>query len=456
MVQIKEMATQPLGFITDYTKYTAAKVPSDRLWLENQAFFLVSLAAGIDVYIPGRMGNINLNLFFINRGASRIAFKSLSLDSFCRPILRKLSKILKKKLMMPKEYTREAIIGYFSHDETKKEGKKNITYSVINNEGGIIYDEFSTVFKENTKTYQGSMLEFYSEMYTGWIDGRMTKTHGFEGNLSVYVSLLAATTDEFLRGLEKSFFNQGTGNRFLYTNSEPQALPKPIDKEGNRIPLFGLASTANQDNFENDLKEFAERLAVIRQNCPKIIDLSPQASLAMDEYYFYNHDFACNTYRDDRDSLLYSYYSESSILMLKLAAIYTISINEKMIAEGLYEGRVLQINKKAIKWAQERMKQYIANFHEMLNRWPQVQAKGSLVKTAEEDYRLILALIQENLGKDDLPGISMNQLRSLTLYKEHDFNRLIRSMELNNMIERYEIEKKDRGRPETRYRIKEP
>ena len=58
--------------------------------------------------------------------------------------------------------------------------------------------------------------------------------------------------------------------------------------------------------------------------------------------------------------------------------------------------------------------------------------------------------------KDCLPGISMNELRSLTLYREYEFNRLIRSMELNNMIEKYEIEKKEgRGRPQTRYRIKE-
>ena len=267
--------------------------------------------------------------------------------------------------------------------------------------------------------------------------------------------MLAATTDEFLRGLDKSFFNQGTGNRFLYINSEPQPLPKPLDAEGNRIPLFGLASTLNQENIEQDLDAFADRLAIIREKCPKIIDLSPQASVAMDKYYFDNHEFACDTWRDDRDSLLYSYYSESSILMLKLAAIYTVSINEQMIADGLYEGKNLQINKTAIKWAQERMKHYIGNFHEMLNRWPQVQAKGGTVKTAEEDYRLILALIQENIGRDDLPGISMGDLRALTLYKEHEFNSLIRSMELNNMIEKYEVGKKTgRGRPKTRVRIK--
>jgi len=441
----------PNNFIRDYVTYIAKKLPSDRIALEAQAFFLLSMALGLTVKIPGRMGDIKFNLLFLNRGVSRLGFKSLPLNSFTRPVLRKLSKIVDKKLMMPKDYTKEAVIGYFSGEKSVGKGKNKKTVRWKNDEGGIIYDEFSSIFKENAKSYQGQMLELISEMYTGWIDGRITKTHGFEGDLNVFVSMFAATTDEFLLGITSSFFRQGTGNRFLYMETQPIPLPKPLDKKGKPIPLFGRKAVENNENYDEANDEFAERLAIIRKKCPKTIDLTGNASKLMDQYYHDNHNFGINEYQSDRESLMFSYYSERSILALKLAGLYAVSENEIAIAEGDYDSHDLFINEKAVKWAIKRMEGYTRNFEDVLNRWPQVQASGQAVKTSEKDFKLVKSILKEHGGNE---GLTKHQLRKLTNFSDFKFKEVIKSMELRGDLEKYVPVKIEgsKGRPGQRIR----
>jgi hypothetical protein len=153
------------------------------------------------VEIPDQEGILRPNLLFLNVSPSGIG-KTKPMMEFTYPIVKKASDLIEKDFLLPSKTGVEGFIWYVNK------------YS--REEGIVIRDEFSSLFKEAKKSWQSDALEFVSEMYDGNFQKRVTIGRGIEKIERLYASLISCSTYYFIGQMDKNYFQQGTGNRFLY------------------------------------------------------------------------------------------------------------------------------------------------------------------------------------------------------------------------------------------------
>jgi hypothetical protein len=466
----------PNGILRDITKYIVDRCPTSYSWAECQSLVLLSLAMGLKRHIKTKMGRVRAHLFILNVGPSRIAFKTVPIKYYSREILLKMCELGERNFKMAKRHTVEAMIGILSEGKNKKKNKKkkgnnqnnpeeqgetnnqqnqnqnqnqteNTTTTnnqeqgqdqdqdplnpnsdiLLNNEAIMIYDEISSFFKDTkNKKWMSDALEFISELWDNWVGERETKTHGHEGGVRAFISILGATTDHFFETIDRSFFVQGTGNRFLFVLSMPRDIQMNFDTEEEEASdFFGLLAGETDSNMDEDLENFAKRILFLRDNAPNTLEFTNSAALLAYKYYKNNHKMATRKWSEDRKNIEYSYLSERSILMIKLAGLYALSNNEQRIVEGLLtkdsEDSII-ITEKAVKWAILRMEEYSDNFVKLIDMWTEAKARGETVKIIEDDYKYIKSILRRHGGM-----LNRTQLARKTKYSSRRFREIINS-----------------------------
>ena len=85
-------------------------------------------------------------------------------------------------------------------------------------------DEFSSLIKDGDKPYLSDLPEFLSELYSGFIEPRYTKSGKLEAGGEVYFSMISVTTPAVYGVLPSTYFSQGLGNRFIYVVVTPDDI----------------------------------------------------------------------------------------------------------------------------------------------------------------------------------------------------------------------------------------
>lgn len=184
------------------------------MWARSLGTILASTALGNmgKFEISDEWGEVFANLFFIYIGRSGIAIKT--------PPIKMVKKILhayNKEVICPTRFNSESFAEWVEGTSGKvgsKQNRKKIKPHSINI---CVADEASRILgdiKHNPN--RRDLLEFISKLWDNEIEGKYTRGHQIEGNISVYFSMLGASSRYFYKLLEKDFFTQGTGNRILW------------------------------------------------------------------------------------------------------------------------------------------------------------------------------------------------------------------------------------------------
>ena len=196
-----------MGFIEEYTKEMKERTGAEPKIIKATAISLFSSVLSRNVKIATSVGDQYLNLWFfiVSRSGTR---KSTVLRDWCSSFLYRLD----KKLVLPDEFTPEALFSVLAVDEGDS------SY------GAYIRDEASGFFSSATKDYMLGIMEKLSLVYDGKTVVRVTKGGGREEIVDPYVTMILAGTPHIYNLLEEGMFRQGFLNRFLYITSD-KVLP---------------------------------------------------------------------------------------------------------------------------------------------------------------------------------------------------------------------------------------
>jgi len=336
---------EEIGFIPEYRDFVLDHIPTSRDWAESIAISLLSTAVGGDVYVRSKIGHLKLNLWFLMVGPSGIAYKSTPLKYFVFPVLTKLTEELDETTIMPSKFSVEGFIEWLSKHP----------------QGGIIRDEFTTVFKESTKGYLSDVLEFLSELYDGTMQKRYTRKTKLEEARNVYVTFLAATTPYLYRVMKPDFFVQGTGNRILivmYGGLDEKTLDQTPDE---------FFYDRKQDILRKErVARYAQELAKIRQSPLEQLVVMPEAGKKWLDFRKRITLKANQMFEDDVYNLKYTYITRLGEFTLKLSALHAISSHYEKL-RGI--GEEMPIMVEDMQWAINKIRRYYNHFEQLLDEW---------------------------------------------------------------------------------------
>ena len=416
-----------MTFIEDFSKYIMDKFPTNRDWADLCSLTAISSSISRDTAVYTRMGPMRLNIFSLNIGPSRLAYKSTPLKYCLIPTLYNLGENLNKRFLLPSRYSMEGLIEYMSE---------------FWSQGCIVRDEFTSQFKDvRNKKYLAEGMEFLSELYDGMLQIRYTKSSKLEEITKVYVNYIGATTPYIFTVMPRDFFVQGTGNRYLFIYSEP--------KEDEILKFDKDCAMAYDSMIEVDEEhmEFARRLGVIRDAAPRYIGISlGDAQNLLSTFSQEWTKKAFMLYEKDTTDIRYSYYANLKEFVLKIAAINCLSRNEPVF-DSFNENQLL-ITKKDMTYAIDKVKIHVNYFDKLMDGWGAV-AQRTTVITRKVDFEYITSLIKTNGGK-----ISTTELHSQTGYDWFKFQKIINAMIAGEVIVGKEESTGNPGRKPMIYRIK--
>ena len=294
-------------------------------WAEVTAMSLISTLAGRRYYIKTDKSEMTfLNTMFIGIAPSRYGNKSVSL-TFIREVLSQIDAV-DLKLPSIKMSSIEGLIGIL----------EDRPY-------GLIYeDEVASSFLE--RDYKKGMDEFLSQLYDGYIDGRITKKHGLVKGFETYTNFIGAGSLIFFKKVSNSMFEQGLGNRILWVrwgDIERSLTQINADKKRlgfNDIVNFFVKLFNEQDHMTPRIcMEFAPNSLSLLVAKAREYD---KIAMKLDEY---------NAVR--------GVYAESNLYMRKFAALRAISQGR----EG--------ITVKDVTWAIIKMEFFINQFKTIISEW---------------------------------------------------------------------------------------
>lgn len=202
------------GIIGKVEKFFLERFNFHPLWARGLGTTLVSATLGnMDKFeLSDEWDDVYANLFFTYIGRSGLAIKT--------PPIKMLKKILvdfNRDVLCPTNFNPESFAEWVEGTSGKigdKQRRKKISPHPINI---CVADEASRIlgnikFDQNKR----NLPEFISKLWDNEIEGKYTRGMQIEGNINVYFSLLAASSKDFYRLLDKPFFTQGLGNRILW------------------------------------------------------------------------------------------------------------------------------------------------------------------------------------------------------------------------------------------------
>lgn len=441
-----------MGFIEDYTKLMADHIPTNKHWLESVAVNVFNTTLGTSVRADTKLGRLNTNLFFMCIGPSGIAHKTIPLKYFAIPTLIQYSQrieehinkgVTDKKLwtkvrpIMPSRFSVEGMIEYLAKEQSQ---------------GVIIRDEFSSLFKERSKSYIADILEFLSELYDGVIQKRYTRSYKLEEPKDVCVNLLGATTPYIYNIMDLSFFVQGTGNRILYDIAKVEK-PEPTPRD-----FFWQEDTSTVDD---EAKPFIDRLVQFKKTLMKVTEHEPiySAILPREKLAKFRDKTIVATmryYEKDPQGIKHTYVARMAEMCIKLSVIHSMSRQES--TDGLkkmHEAGVtlLPVIDDDVDWAINKIVRHIKNFFELKRQWSLMGVRKP-VMTDEAYFDRIIAILKEQPNKECM-HTKLWKYSGWTLPK---FNEVMRTMLLQKTVRSYTKEdyKSKGGRKPLFYRLPKP
>ena len=327
-------------FVTDLTNDIIDSMPDvSKDWAELNA--LITLSTFLSkAQIVERDKALRLNLIGVMVAPPGMK-KSLPIFSFTYPIVIEAGKKIGRDFLLP---SRSSVEGFIEYASMKSEDKK-----YINNEGIIIRDEFSGLFKQLRKAdWQADGMEFISEMYDHNFQKRMTKTDGLVFFEDLYGSMITATTYHFITSMDPLFFIQGTGNRIIYCHMGANEY-NPVK---DTIEYFRKGWEGEREDCINKYVEKIEKVygkINKNQNDPWWYIYVSEGELWLDYKFKCEEEWKKKSV-DDPFGWSYHPIKRYAELALKLAGIYEISYQidriPKMDSNGFYN---FGITKKSIK-----------------------------------------------------------------------------------------------------------
>jgi len=370
-----------MGFIEDYQNFILEHIPTSDDWAESIATAILSTVLPKQK-ILSRMGALRLNVWFLDIGASGLAYKSLPLRYFAIPTLEKISENLNVSLILPSRFSVEGMIEYLSQTQSQ---------------GLLIRDEFTGMFKESGKQYLQDIMEFMSELYDGMMQKRYTKKAKLESTKRVYVSMISATTPYLFKILKPEFFVQGTGNRILYIYTDASRI-------GGINPDDFFFGIRKEEEKENQIHKYS-KLLLLLLNKTKIRNLSPmkESGERWIEYKISKDTEAKKQFTQDFYDLGYSYIARMPEMVLKLSGLYAVSRSYSTLSQTNLEELI--INEEDIDWAIKKVERHYGHFNKLLQLW-RTRPEPLEPKTMEEQTNYVLDLLQ---GKPN--GATWGELR---------------------------------------------
>jgi len=373
---------KPKGFIKDFSEAILSDIPTSPDWAESIALTVESTVLS-KVRVLTKIGPLSLNIWNLMIGPSGLAYKSTPLLYYVYPTLAALTQLIDKPLIMPGRFTLEGMLEYLSAKHTK--GPLNGT--PMHNEGCIIRDEFTSLFKAvYSKGYMADMMEFLSELYDGSMQKRYTRSYKLEHSENVYICLLAATTPYLFSVMERDFFVQGTGNRILYMMFEPVDLPT-IDAEE-----FFISGEEHRNRVAANEK-FSTKLADMYNSNLRYIFPMPEAGTIWADYKMGKDKEASDRYRLNSQDLEYSYIQRVPEMTLKLAALATVSRAQDTI--GKLRADTLMITEEDMRWAVMKSENHLRHFRILLDKWIATPTARP-IEIEERELKYVLSFIEGN------------------------------------------------------------
>lgn len=407
---MKEDIFEPLeskGFIGEFSRLILESIPTSQDWGEAIACAVESTVLA-KVKVVTRIGPLGLNVWNLMIGPSGLAYKSTPILYYVYPVLSEVTEFIDRPVIMPGRFSVEGMIEYLGHN---KDGKP------MNNEGCIVRDEFTSLFKEvYNKSYLADELEFMSELYDGTLQKRYTRKTKLEQAKNVYVSLLAATTPYLFSVMERNFFLQGTGNRILYTIFEPQ---KPTLVDAETFFVVG----AKQREKEELISGYAKTLSDIYLSNLRYVYPMPDAAKEWTKYKHQKDIESEQRFRANSQDVEYTYIQRLPEMALKLMALHTVSRSYKTIPR--LKGDTLMASPYDVRWGIHKVERHYQHFKTMLERW-MIAPKAKPVEIFERDLRYLLSFFKES---EDKMLTQSELLQRSSMMKSDKFYRLISTLE---------------------------
>jgi hypothetical protein len=391
------------GFLEPFEEFVVKRTGTHPLWARSLALNALSSAIGDKVVIYTMKGPLQLNLFFLNLGASGLAKKSIPLINYFYPVLIHLGSLLNVKLIIPSG-TSEGMQEYLNSTEVKEHDK----VIHVSRYGTIMQDEFGRFAKDvRNKKYMSGMLEFLSEIYNGRIKERYTKASKYESSVDVCIGLISDSTPDILTILQREFFTQGLGNRILYVYSGEGKLAEPNDPEKYFSPLFDDDRKKRIESFASQLKAYAENCTHIEGTYTynRCIISSPESNILLVDYEFSKNVEAQRMYREDPLNLQYSYIVRLPEFAFKLAALHAID-REGSRPWKNPEDNAINLTLEDAQWAIKTVEEYFLHYEKLLVLWETLE-RAERVRVRRQDPEEIKALISAT----GFSGITITELR---------------------------------------------
>jgi len=338
------------GFIADFRDFLLSRLPTNPLWAENIALTMLSSVLG-KVTFPNKYGPVKLNIGTLMIGPSGLAYKSLPLNHYVYPLLRRITEGIGRPVIIPSRYSVEGLIEYLAYRDPK-------TKQQTHNEGVLARDEFTGLFKEfRHKDWLTDAMEFLSELLDGRIPPRYTRKTGLEEVDYVYISFLSATTPYLYRVMDRSFFEQGTGNRLMFiVYDNPVTEPVTNDFFEQKWDIERLKR----------LDYFAEGLIKLYNSKLRYVWMGDGTDLWLDYRRRITKE-ANRKYSLNQYDLTYSYQTRLPELALKLAGLHAISRFWQSIPK--YNKEEIMVMEEDMKWAINKAETHYLHFLRMLECW---------------------------------------------------------------------------------------
>ncbi len=403
-----------ISLLDELSNYILDRMPTDPLWVTTLSLQTLSTVCQ-NTKFTTRQGEINLNLFSLNVGASGFTYKSSPLKSIINPILRQVSKNLDKELLLPSRFSLEAMIDHLAEQPY----------------GFIWSDEFTQVIKATlSKSYQADIMEFLTELFDCQRQIRRTRSGGLKIIEDPYVSLAAATTPYLYSVIKPDHFQQGIGNRFLYVVSDVKEVYKHNPSTFFSPKEFTDLRTTNEkfaDKLTNLTKKLAEENYVFDIKNPEWI-LNYTESLDKRGLKKYKKNTTDNTY---------SYYSRAKENFFKILALRSISENYNAIMNSNVS--VIRVQERDIEWSIGLMNQYLDNFEQLLQDWQKHDKEKTPVQTLDKYVDYAKEILKAHGGK-----LSLTDFRAKTKIPQKMFDDVRSILISSNEVKIEQVESKTR------------
>ena len=267
-------------------------------FLELTALAILATATGDKYYTETEYGTLYSQIMYLMISPSGLGFKSAMLDKATDTITVLMDKMNKQTLLKYDYTNKEAYLEDkdnlkdMKKEDAKKLSKKIrkmekeivdliapdtftsealISYLTKHPVGLIKADEFSRMYKSESKNYSNNTFEILSKVYDGEMPKVATISRGIETQDKVNVSLMAGTTPFILYLLDMPFFQQGIGNRFLWVLELEKDL---TTEEKNSGYLFNMKSIIDKEEYR---EQIVNKLYTITQMEKKFVSFNAEA-----------------------------------------------------------------------------------------------------------------------------------------------------------------------------------